>query len=199
MADPAPGILTIGHSNHPLESLLALLQQHQVAVVVDTRSSPYSKYSPQYDRQALQAALSRSGIRYVYLGDELGGRPEGPEFYDDEGHVLYYRVAESPKFLQGLARLEHQLREARAVMLCSEEDPAACHRRLLIGRVLAERGVQIDHIRGDGRLQSEAELTQEEAGDDGGQLSLFEHARIPEWKSIPSVSPKKRQSDSSPL
>ena len=92
------------------------------------------------------------------MGRELGGRPAGAEFYDQEGHVLYSRVAESSLFLEGLERLQEGLREFRLALLCSEENPAACHRRLLVGRVLAERGVAIDHIRGDGRLQSEAEL-----------------------------------------
>ena len=190
-------VLTIGHSNHPIEIFLGLLEDHQVEIVVDTRSQPYSKYSPQFDQAALKTALTARGIRYLHMGNELGGRPTGAEFYDSEGHVLYDRVAASPLFREGLARLEKGLGEFRVALLCSEENPAGCHRRLLIGRVLGDRGVTIEHIRGDGRRQSEADLIREESGDDG-QLSLFEHGAIPPWKSIPSVLPKKRQSSSSP-
>jgi len=197
MAEPVARALTIGHSNHPVELFLGLLRDRQVEIVADTRSQPYSKYSPQYDQEALQTALAASGIRYLFLGRELGGRPAGAEFYDAEGHVLYDRVAASPLFQEGLARLEKDLREFRVALVCSEENPAGCHRRLLIGRVLGEHGFAIEHIRGDGRLQTEAELIREETGDDS-QLSLFEHDVIPQWKSIPSVLPKKRPSSSSP-
>ena len=189
--------LTIGHSNHRIEILLGLLKDHQVGIVVDTRSQPYSKYSPQFDRETFKTALAACDIRYIHMGKELGGRPTGAEFYDSEGHVLYDRVAGSRPFQEGLARLEKGLGEFRVALLCSEENPAGCHRRLLIGRVLGDHGVAIDHIRGDGRLQSEADLIREESGDDG-QLSLFEHGAIPQWKSIPSVLPKRRQSGSSP-
>ena len=85
---------------------------------------------------ALKLALQEAGIRYLYLGRELGGRPEGDEFYDDEGHVLYDRVAATCLFQEGLSRLERGIREYKVAMLCAEENPAACHRRLLVGRVL---------------------------------------------------------------
>jgi uncharacterized protein (DUF488 family) len=193
-----PRILTIGHSNHPIDRFLDLLRYHRVDVVVDTRSQPYSKYSPQYDLHELKRALGENGFRYVFLGRELGGRPDGKEFYDDDGHVLYSRVAESPAFLEGIAHLESGLLDHRVALLCSEENPAGCHRRLLIGRILEMRGVAVDHILGDGRLQSEQELAAEEAAEKtDNQLALFEYETVPEWKSIPSVSRKKRQSSSS--
>jgi uncharacterized protein (DUF488 family) len=197
MAEYPACALTIGHSNHPIEILLGLLKGHSVEIVVDTRSQPYSKYSPQFDQPALKAALAVQDIRYLHMGKELGGRPNGAEFYDTKGHVLYNRVADSSPFQEGIVRLERGLGQFRVALLCSEENPAGCHRRLLIGRVLGQHGVAVEHIRGDGRLQSEADLVREESGDDG-QLSLFEHAAIPQWKSIPSVLPKKRQSSSLP-
>ena len=93
------------------------------------------------------------------------------------------------------ARLEKGLRQYVVAMLCAEEDPTGCHRRLLVGRVLAERGVAVRHIRGDGQLQAEDELSAAEP--DSNQLSLFEEIEAPAWKSIPSVSLKRRQSTSS--
>ena len=197
MAEAAARALTIGHSNHPFELFLGLLRDQRVEIVADTRSQPYSKYAPQYDREAMKAALDSSGILYLFFGGELGGRPSGEEFYDAEGHVLYDRVAASPLFQEGLARLEKDLGKFRVALLCSEENPSGCHRCLLIGRVLGAHGFEVQHIRGNGRLQPEADLLREETGDDI-QLSLFEHDVIREWKSIPSVLPKKRQSSSSP-
>jgi uncharacterized protein (DUF488 family) len=187
-------LLTIGHSNHSMERFLELLRLHAVQVVADVRSSPYSKYTTQFDREALLEALRPAGFQYVYLGSELGGRPRGDHYYDAAGHVLYAKVVESPGFQAGLARLVEGLRQYAVAALCAEEDPAGCHRRLMVGRVLGERGVAVDHIRGDGRLQTEAELAA--AQPHGNQLSLFEEIEAP-WKSVPSVSPKKRQRSSS--
>jgi Protein of unknown function, DUF488 len=187
-------VLTIGHSNHSVEKLLELLSLHSVQVVADVRSSPYSKYATQFDRESLVPALRTAGFQYVYLGSELGGRPRGDHYYDAAGHVLYDKVVQSPGFQEGVARLESGLRQYVVAALCAEEDPAGCHRRLLVGRVLAEHGIAVDHIRGDGRLQSEAELAA--AGPHANQLTLFDEIEAP-WKSVPSVSPKKRQSSSS--
>lgn len=140
-------------------------------------------------------ALREAGFQYVYLGAELGGRPRGEAYYDAEGHVLYEKVAGSSAFQEGLARLEKGLRQYALAMLCAEEDPAGCRRRLLIGRVLAERGLTVEHIRGDGRLQAENELSAAES--DGNQLSLFDEIEALAWRSIPSVSLRRRQNSSS--
>lgn len=99
-------------------------------------------------------------------------------------------VAESNAFRAGLARLEKGLRQSVVAVLCAEEDPTGCHRRLLVSRVLAECGVTVQHIRRDGRLQMEDELQ-------SAQLGLFDGVEAPAWKSIPSVSLKRRQSSSS--
>jgi len=187
-------LLTLGHSNHSMDRFLELLALHSVQVVADVRSSPYSKYTTQFDREYLVEALRAAGYQYVYLGSELGGRPRGDAYYDATGHVLYDKVVESPNFRKGVARLEEGLRQYVVAALCAEEDPRGCHRRLLVGRVLGERGVAVDHIRGDGRLQAEAELAAAEPHSD--QLSLFDETDAP-WKSVPSVSPRKRQSSSS--
>ena len=182
-------ILTIGHSNQSLEEFLHLLQLHRVDVLVDVRSHPFSKYTLHFNAPALKDAIAAAGMRYLYLGKELGGRPEELDYYDAEGHVLYGRVAESALFLDGLARLEKGRQQYRVAIMCSEENPAGCHRRLLVARVLAAQGTPVQHIRGDGRIQTEAELVLEEAGADTGaiQPSLFDTAEVTVWRSIRSV------------
>jgi uncharacterized protein (DUF488 family) len=179
-------VLTVGHSNHKVEHFLDLLKSHAVQVVADTRSYPHSEYATQFDQKPLKMALEADGIRYVFLGRELGGRPDGDEFYDDQGHVLYDRVAETELFQEGVLRLEKGIREYKVAMLCAEENPAACHRRLLIGRVLLNRGIQVDHIRGDGRIQTEAEVAAE-TNPNKDQSALFEKVEAEPWKSIPAI------------
>lgn len=191
-------VLTIGHSNHPLETFLARLREHQVTMVVDVRSSPYSGYASQFNKEAIRAALDARGIEYLFLGDLLGGRPEGGQFYDAGGHVLYDRVAESAAFTRGIDRLCDHLPTRRVTLLCGEEDPTNCHRRRLIGRVLGGRGVRVLHIRGDGHLQSEEALAKEETfRKTKGQMTLFDLEEPESWKSTQSVSPGKAPPNSS--
>ena len=188
-------ILTVGHSNHTCARFLELLKANDVEVVVDSRSHPFSKFSPQFDSDSIRKSLGEAGIRYLQLGGQLGGRPRGDEFYDANGRVLYDRVAASDSFRQGIERLKKGVDGYVVALMCGEEDPAGCHRRLLIGRVLLEAGFSVDHIRGDGRIQPDREL--EAKPETTPQLSLFEDVQVPAWKSIPSVSLKRRQSSSS--
>jgi uncharacterized protein (DUF488 family) len=177
-----------------MEHFLDLLRRHSVQVVADVRSHPYSKFASQFDHEPLIKALREAGFQYVYLGAGLGGRPRGDAYYDGDGRVLYDKVAMSVAFQDGLARLKKGMRQHVVALLCAEEDPANCHRRLLVGRVLTEDGIRVAHIRGDGRLQTEGELRAARTGD---QLGLFEEMEAVPWKSIPSVSQKRRQSSSS--
>jgi uncharacterized protein (DUF488 family) len=192
-------IFSIGHSNHAIETFLALLTTHAIEVLVDVRSAPYSRYVPHFNPANLKEHLKGAGFAYLYMGKELGGRPEGAEFYDMDGRVRYDRLAEAPFFLAGLERLLTGAARYRVAMMCSEEDPTACHRRLLITRVLRERDVPVLHIRGDGRLESEAEVAaaQRTAEEAAGQLALFPEEETTAWKSIRSVLPKKPPPSSS--
>lgn len=187
--DPNP-VFTIGHSNHSVEKLAGLLKGYGIEVLVDTRSRPYSRHAPHFNRSAIDGALSGDGIMYLFLGKELGGWPEGEEFYDGKGRVDYELLGRSRPFLDGISRLEKEFRASTTALLCSEEDPAHCHRRLLVGRALQERGVTLFHIRGDGSVETEG------AGD-GSQPALFAETETSPRKSIRSVSPKKRRPSSS--
>lgn len=189
---------TVGHSNHLLEAFLDLLEQHGIEVVVDVRSSPYCRYATHFNKEILQHELRARRLRYLFLGDIIGGRPDGDEFYDADGRVLYDRLAESGQFKRGIERLRDGIQTYRVALMCGEEDPAGCHRRLLIGRVLDGEGIRILHIRGDGRLQSEKELAdEEEFRKTKGQKTLFNMEDPDEWKSIQSVSPKRPPGSSS--
>ncbi len=191
-------IYSIGHSNHSLGIFLELLRLHAIDAVADVRSQPYSRYSPQFSREALAGTLEREGIRYVFLGNELGGRPQDDEFYDDEGHVLYGRLALSENLLSGIERLEAGASRLRVAIMCSEEDPLHCHRRLLVARVLEQRGTGVRHISRDGRLEHERDLRSREKGGEAVSLSLFrEESADQPWRSIRSVSRARLQPSSS--
>jgi uncharacterized protein (DUF488 family) len=171
----SPAIFTIGHSNHPLVKFLELLTRHGLEKVVDVRSTPHSLFVPHFNKKRLDAALHDSGIDYLHLGHCLGGRPKDRQFYDENGHVQYDRLALSKEFRECIDRLLTSIPLARIALLCGEENPSRCHRRLLITPVLVARGVDVAHIRGDGRLESEESLAEsEQRREISDQPSLFE-------------------------
>ena len=189
---------TLGHSNHTIEAWLALVRQHTLEVVVDVRSAPYSKYASQFDQVPLRRSLEGIGVKYLYLGAELGGRPADSTYYDAAGRVLYGRLCEDSRFKSGIARLESGIAQFRVALLCGEEDPAHCHRRLLVGRVLLERGHTMLHIRGDGRLESDEEVaTQAGKSLVSDQPALFAELEEDQWRSTASVLPKRAPASSS--
>jgi uncharacterized protein (DUF488 family) len=165
----ASAVLTIGHSRHAIERFLALLAQHGVELLIDARSQPYSRFSPQFSRKALAAAVEAGGVRYRFLGDELGGRPPQPACYRADGTLDPDRVEQLAGYQRGIDELVAEIARGRAAVMCAEEDPVRCHRRLLIARTLVRRGIEVVHIRGSGAL--EPELGVERAGEP--QLGLF--------------------------
>lgn len=146
-------VLTIGHSTHPLETFVALLQQHGVTALADVRSVPFSRFNPQFNRKALEKSLKTYGIRYVFLGRELGGRSDDPSCYDN-GRVQYMRLARTDLFCSGIERVIRGANDYRVALMCAEKEPLECHRTLLVARALTERGVVVEHILPDGRLES---------------------------------------------
>ena len=148
-------VLTIGHSNHPLETFLGLLEPRRVTALADVRSAPYSRFNPQFNREPLAAALKGHGIRYVYLGRELGGRSDDPACYEG-GRIRYDRLARTARFREGLERVMRGAAEHRIALMCAEKEPLDCHRTLLVARALEERGVDVAHILADGGLEPQA-------------------------------------------
>jgi uncharacterized protein (DUF488 family) len=151
-------LYTIGHSNHPIEHFIALLQQHAISAVGDVRSQPYSRFNPQYNRETLKQSLQQHGIAYVFLGKELGARSDNPDCYID-GRVQYHLLAQQPVFHEGLERLRSGMQDYRIALVCADKDPLQCHRTALIGRELRSE-LPMLHILADGTLESHAEFEQ---------------------------------------
>jgi uncharacterized protein (DUF488 family) len=137
-----PPIYTIGHSGHERATFLSLLARQGVNMVIDVRTHPVSRYMPQFSKDALAASLRLWGVSYVYLGRELGGRPQGSP------------IAVAVSFSRGVDQVMDYWRQAwRLTVLCAEEDPRRCHRAGRIAPELLLRGAKVVHIRGDGRLE----------------------------------------------
>jgi uncharacterized protein (DUF488 family) len=149
-------IFTIGHSTHSMEELLTLLSRHEVNVVADVRSAPYSKFNPQFNKENLRRNLEASGIQYVFLGRELGARSEDKSCYEN-GRVRYERLAQTDLFHSGIERIIRGAEKYHIALLCAEKEPLECHRTLLVSKALAERGLEVAHILADGRIESHEE------------------------------------------
>ncbi len=146
-------VYTIGHSNHSTERFIKLLIAHKITAVADVRSHPHSRFNPHFNRETLRADLKNAELAYVFLGRELGARPEDPGCYVD-GSVQYDRLARTPLFQEGLVRLAQGASRYRIALMCAEKDPLTCHRTILVCRHLAAQGIGAQHILEDGRIES---------------------------------------------
>ena len=175
-------LYTVGHSSHSFEEFAELLSRQKIDVVVDTRSAPYSRYAPQFDREILQRTLSKSGLKYLFLGGDLGVAHKWE--YDSQGHVVYGRIKSDPSFSSGIERLERGITEFRVALMCGKRIRLIATGVCLIGRTMVERGHQIMHIRADGRIQTDAEVTTESGKPLASeQPALFAELDEDQWRS----------------
>ncbi len=138
--DATRTLWSIGHSNHSIEDFLQLLRDHQIALLADVRTAPYSRHWPQFNREDLARSLQGAGIDYVFLGRELGGKPEDASLRGPRGLPDYDAIAATPLYQAGLARLMALGAGQRVAFMCSEGDPAHCHRERLVARSLRAAG-----------------------------------------------------------
>ncbi|MDE0521358.1 MAG: DUF488 domain-containing protein [Boseongicola sp.] len=156
MVGIAGTILTVGHSNHDLEFFVGLLDAHCVTALADVRSLPYSRFNSQFNREQLAESLKGSGIKYVYLGRELGGRSDDRSNYE-RGRIRYDRLANTTRFRDGLERILRGAEDCRIALMCAEQEPLDCHRMLLVGHELDRLGVDVAHILPDKSSESHAD------------------------------------------
>lgn len=169
-ANEPPPIFTIGYGSRAPEDFVRVLKAHNIEYVLDIRSAPYSRFKPEFSRNALEAALRLHSIHYVYLGDKLGGRPEDRDCYVDD-KVVYARVKEKAFYREGIARIQAAHHQGlRVALMCSEGKPEECHRSKLVGESLSELGIPVAHIDENDGVRMQADLVLELTD---GQLSLF--------------------------
>lgn len=168
--NPIP-IYTIGYGSRSIEQFIAVLQQHEIAYLIDVRSTPYSRYKPDFSKEALAGELQRHRIRYVFMGDTLGGHPDDKTCYDEEGQVDYEKVKDTGGYKRGIERLQTAYAQQQCVaLMCSEGKPEQCHRSKLIGMSLDKKDIPVIHID-----ENDEEQIQEKVIDrlTRGQMRLF--------------------------
>jgi uncharacterized protein (DUF488 family) len=152
-------VYTIGHSTRAIPEFGALLLEHDIALVADVRSIPRSRANPQFNLDALPAALEELGIAYQHF-PELGGRRHHPRgappspntFWHNDSFRNYADYAATEPFRVGLSRLRDLAADRRCAIMCSEAVWWRCHRRIISDYLLAE-AVPVMHIMGPGRTE----------------------------------------------
>ncbi|TCP58351.1 uncharacterized protein DUF488 [Rhodovulum bhavnagarense] len=164
-------IFSIGHGNRTWADFLSILQSKDCRYLVDVRSFPKSKFNPAFSRETLEEACALASIKYVFMGDLVGGRPNNKALYDESGRADYQRIKGFAPYQRGIARIAKAASlPENSFLMCSELEPSQCHRSKLIGQSLSGLGIEVVHINKHG-----TELSQEEVVSqiDGGQGDLF--------------------------
>lgn len=155
-------LYTIGHGHRNPEEFIALLKDFSIEYLIDVRSQPYSKFNPQFNQNNLKYFLECSGIKYVFMGDSIGGRPKDTSCYDSKGKVDYEVLKTKEFFLNGIERLKTAYnKDINVVIMCSESKPCECHRSKLIGKVLVASNIVLNHIDEKGKVKDQLTVINE--------------------------------------
>ncbi|MCJ7778227.1 MAG: DUF488 domain-containing protein [Sedimentisphaerales bacterium] len=149
-------LYTIGHSNHKIEDFISLLKMHGINCIADVRSTPYSHYNTQFNREFLASELRNANMEYIYLGKQLGARPGDAHCYNGNS-VNFEYLAKTEQFHSGLEHLTDISSKYRVALMCTEKDPIECHRFILICRNLQNSGLHIKHILSDGSIEDNSD------------------------------------------
>lgn len=162
-------IFTIGHGARKISDFFNLLKKYEIEYLIDVRSYPYSKYHPDFNRKNLEESSKSYKIKYLFMGDSLGGRPKDKSCYsddtDEEGksQVLYNEIKKKDFFINSIDRLVvANNKKIRIACMCSELKPCECHRSKLIGEVLLlDKNIISYHIDENGNLKSQTDVINE--------------------------------------
>lgn len=152
-------IFTVGHSVHKVEEFINLLKQHHITHIIDVRSVPYSRYTPQFNKEHLANVLVGDNIIYCFAGEPFGARQDDLSLYNEQGILDFEKVQKSERFNKGIAKLTQGVENGHNLcLMCSEKDPLVCHRFGLISKPLHDKGVVVNHILSDGSIKTQDEL-----------------------------------------
>jgi uncharacterized protein (DUF488 family) len=166
-------IFSIGHGNKKIEDFIDELKSFKIEFLLDIRSKPFSKWNPQYNQNELKFKIEENGIKYVFVGDVLGGLPEDRSCYDYNGKVVYDLIKEKLFFKEGLERLiKANEKKIKIAIMCSESKPEECHRSKLIGQELLKQKISLKHIVSDKVIKSQ-EIVMSELTKGKGTIDLF--------------------------
>jgi len=135
-------IFTIGYQGWRSHELVVELKTHNVEMLIDVRSRPYSKKA-EFNKPFISKTMEEAGISYRWAGRWLGGM---------QGDLTYDQIRELEKYQEALGRLVERIKTGQVIcIMCMERNPFQCHRLGLIGVDLEKRDVQVIHLGYNGR------------------------------------------------
>ena len=154
-------IYTVGYGNRSIDTFVKILQKYEIRYLADIRSQPYSRFNQQFSKASLENYLYAHRIRYMFLGDTLGGRPKDEDCYDEKGRVEYAKLSSKSFYQEGIDRLRTAWeKNLQVAIMCTEVKPSECHRGKLIGNTLVEQGITVAHIDESGNIKQQKEVNQ---------------------------------------
>ncbi|MCT4605739.1 MAG: DUF488 domain-containing protein [Marinisporobacter sp.] len=154
-------IYTIGHTNYSIENFVKLIRLYNINCIVDVRSTPFSKYTPQFNRKDLKITLNQKGVHYIYMGIEFGARRNEQYLYTSQGYLDFEKTIKNKVFLQGVRRLVDGCEKGFNIsLMCTEKDPFDCHRSIMVGKGLKDNGFDVKHIFPNGNVQTQEQIEQ---------------------------------------
>lgn len=176
MHQPQPKqCFTIGYGDYPIDRFITFLQNISIDLIIDVRSSPYSRFNPHFNRENLDKSLKERDIQYQFMGDRLGGRYTDPGLLFPDGTVDYRKVRDTQRFREGISQLLSIIASGKTIsLMCAEKEPERCHRFALISPVLQSKGISVIHIRPEMMLQVNEDLEREQVNSffDTSQVSI---------------------------
>lgn len=155
-------IYTIGHGHRKPDEFLSLLKQFEIMYLIDVRSQPYSKFNPEFNQNEIKLFIEKNSMKYVYMGDSIGGMPKDLSCYTLKGNVDYEILKTKDFFKEGIERLKTAYnQDLRIALMCSESKPTECHRSKLIGRVLLDQKIPVLHIDEKGKVKDQITVINE--------------------------------------
>ena len=152
-------IYTVGHSSHNIDYFLKLLNSHSISCLVDVRSTPYSKYTPQFNMREIKRILNFNKIYYIFMGNEFGARRKDKELYSEEGYLDFEKVSRSSLFISGMDRVKTGLEKGfNIALMCKERDPIDCHRNILVAREFHKQNYKVYNILEDSKIQNQEHI-----------------------------------------
>ena len=172
-------IYTIGYVSYTPEKMIKVLWAFGISCLIDVRSSPYSAYYKQFDRDILSKKLREAGIIYRNYAREFGARQEDLRFFSDEGYLDFDLFTRSEQFHEGVDKVRKGMKLGYTfALMCAEKDPMTCHRAIMIGKNLKEQGFRVRHILYPDQIETQEEMEQRAIGN---QLSFFPEERIADF------------------
>ncbi|MDR3223324.1 MAG: DUF488 domain-containing protein [Methanobrevibacter sp.] len=153
-------IFSIGHSAHDINVFIKLLKKNKINKILDVRSVPFSKHTPQFNRESIKSKLKNEDIEYKFMGDVFGARQKDESLYSPEGFLDFDKVRETNKFKDAVDNIIiNEINKGKSIsLMCSEKNPIDCHRTILVGRAFDNKKVKVEHILTDGTTISQKEI-----------------------------------------